>query len=101
MSHRLFENQRALEPFRAHAEALGLDATKFEECMTSGRHAGAVRKDMTEAQKAGITGTPAFLIAVSDPADKTKVKGLTMLKGAQPYDRFKTELEQALAGPAK
>lgn len=101
MSHRLFEQQRALEPWKAHAEALGLDVAKFEECMTSGRHAPAVRKDMAEAQKAGVTGTPAFLLAVTDPADRTKVKGLTVLRGAQPYDRFKTELEQALTGPAK
>ncbi len=101
MHHRLFEQQKALEPWKAHAEALGLDVPRFEECMTAGRHAPAIRKDMAEAQKAGVTGTPAFLIAVTDPADKTKVKGLTTLKGAQPYDRFKVELEQALAGPGK
>ncbi len=101
MHHRLFEQQKALEPWKAHAEALGLDVAKFEECMTSGRHAPAIRKDIAEAQKAGVTGTPAFLIAVTDPADKTKVKGLTTLRGAKPYDQFKAELEQALAGPAK
>lgn len=100
MSHRLFDQQRALEPWKAHAEALGLDVAKFEECMTSGRHTAAVRKDMAEAQKAGVTGTPAFLIAVTDPADKAKVKGLSVLRGAQPYDKFKAELEQAL-GQAK
>ena len=101
MHQRLFDQQKALEPWKAHAEALGLDVAKFEECMTSGRHAAAIRKDMAEAQKAGVTGTPAFLIAVTDPADKTKVKGLTMLKGAQPYDLFKAQLERALAEPGK
>jgi len=69
--------------------------------MSSGRQAPAVRKDMAEAQKAGITGTPAFLIAVTDPADRTRVKGLTTLKGAQPYDRFKADLDQAPAGLGK
>ena len=98
MSHRLFEQQKALEPWKAHAEALGLDVPRFEECMTSGRYAPAIRKDMAEAQKAGITGTPAFVLAATDPADSTKVKGLTTLKGAQPYERFKAELDQALAG---
>lgn len=101
MHHRLFEQQKSLEPWKAHAEALGLDVARFEECMTSGRHAPAIRKDIAEAQKAGVTGTPAFLIAVTDPADKTKVKGLTTLRGAKPYDQFKAELEQALAGPGK
>jgi protein-disulfide isomerase len=101
MHERLFEQQKALEPWKAHAEALKLDVAKFEECLSSGRHAAAIRKDMAEAQKAGVTGTPAFLITVTDPADKTKVKGLTTLKGAQPYDRFKAELEQALGSPGK
>lgn len=96
MHHRLFEQQKALEPWKGHAEALGLDVARFEECMTSGRHTAAIRKDMAEAQKAGVTGTPAFLIAVTDPSDPKKVKGLSTLRGAQPYDRFKTELEQAL-----
>ena len=101
MHGRLFEQQKALEPWKAHAEALKLDVAKFEECMSSGRHAAAIRKDVAEAQKAGVTGTPAFLIAVTDPADKTKVKGLTTLKGAQPYDKFKAELEQALGAQSK
>lgn len=101
MSHRLFEQQRALEPWNAHAEALALDVKRFEECMTSGRHAPAIRKDMAEAQKGGFSGTPGFLIALTDPADKTKVKGLTTLRGAQPYERFKAELDQALAGVSK
>jgi predicted DsbA family dithiol-disulfide isomerase len=98
MSHRLFEQQKALEPWKAHAEALGLDVAKFEECMSSDRHAPAIRKDMAEAAKAGVTGTPGFLIAVADPSSKTKVKGVTTLRGAQPYDRFKAELDQVLAG---
>lgn len=101
MSHRLFEQQRTLEPWKAHAEALGLDVPKFEACLTSGRHADAIKKDMAEAAKAGVTGTPGFLIAAADPADKSKVKGIVTLRGAQPYDRFKAELEQALAGLAK
>ena len=101
MSHRLFEQQRALEPWKAHAEALGLDVKRFEECMTSGRTAPAIRKDMAEAQKAGVTGTPAFLIALTDPADKTKVKGLTTIRGAGAYERFKAELDQALGGTGK
>ena len=101
MSHRLFEQQRALEPWKAHAEALSLDVTRFEECMTSGRTAPAIRKDMAEAQKAGVTGTPGFLIALTDPADKTKVKGLTTIRGAGAYERFKAELDQALAGTGK
>ena len=101
MHHRLFEHQRALEPWSGHADALGLEAEPFEQCMASGRHAAAIRKDMAEAQKAGATGTPAFVIARTDPADPKKAKGIVFLKGAQPYPRFKAEIEQALAGLEK
>lgn len=101
MGHHLFEQKMPFEPWNAHAEALGLDVKKFEECMTSGRKAPEVRKDMAEAQKAGVTGTPAFLLAVPDPSDRTKVKGLTLMRGAQPYERFKAEIDQALAALGK
>jgi protein-disulfide isomerase len=101
MHHRLFEQQKALEPWKGHAEALGLDVAQFEECMTSGRHTAAIRKDMAEAAKAGVTGTPAFLIAVTDPEDPKKVKGLSTLRGAQPYPSFKVALERALEGAGK
>jgi len=101
MHHRLFEQQRALEPWSSHAQALGLDVSSFEQCLVSGRHAPAIRKDMSEAQKAGATGTPAFVIARTDPADPRKARGIVFLKGAQPYARFKAEIEQALAALGK
>src|SRR5512147_592216 len=94
MHARLFEQQRALEPWAPHASAIGLDVAKFEECLASGRHAASIRKDMAEAQRAGVTGTPAFLLALTDPGNPAKVKGLSLLKGAQPFERFKAEIEQ-------
>ena len=97
MHQRLMEQQKALEPWKAHAEALGLDVAKFEECMNGGNHAAAVRKDMAEAQKAGATGTPSFVLGLTDPTDPSKVKGLTFIRGAQPFDRFKAEIEQVSA----
>ncbi len=98
MHRRLFENQRALEPWNEHAEALGLETARFEECLSSGKHAAAVRRDMAEARKAGVTGTPSFVLALTDSEDPTKVKGLSFLRGAQPFARFKSEIDSALAG---
>ena len=96
MHDRLFANARSLQVLDPHAEAIGLDTASFEECMESGRHADAVRKDMVEARKAGATGTPAFVLALTDPADPTKVKGLTTFRGAQPFATFKTQIDGAL-----
>jgi len=96
MHSRLFDNQKALEPWSGHAEALGLDVEKFDACMAEGKHADAIRADMKQAQKAGITGTPGFVVALTDPADPTKVKGLSFLRGAQPFAAFKAQLDAAL-----
>ncbi len=52
MRDRLFANQKTFEPWTAHAESLNLDVAQFEVCLSSGKHADAVRRDMAEASKA-------------------------------------------------
>ncbi len=96
MHDRLFNNQKALEPWSGHAEALGLDVGSFDSCMNDGKYNDAIRKMMAEAAKVGITGTPGFVIGKTDPKDPTKVTGLTFLRGAQPFPAFKTQLDSAL-----
>lgn len=97
MQARLFQNQRSLEPWGAHAKALGLDEAAFDACMSSGRHADAVRRDMAEARKAGASGTPSFVLGTADPDDPTKVTGIAFLRGAQPYSAFESAIDSALA----
>jgi protein-disulfide isomerase len=96
MHDRLFANQRSLEPWAGHAEALGLDTAAFEECLASNRHAEAVRADMAVARKAGASGTPSFVLGLTDPADPGRIEGLTFIRGAQPYEKFKAEIDSAL-----
>ena len=96
MHDRLFANQQSLEPWAAHAEAVGLDAAKFDGCLKSERPAADVRRDMAEAQKVGVTGTPSFFLAYTDPKS-SKVKTLARLTGAQPYAAFKAQLDRLLA----
>lgn len=96
MHDRLFANQRALEPFTGHAEALGLDIAAFEECLDSGRHGAAIRQDMTEARKAGASGTPSFVLGLTDPEDPGKIEGIAFIRGAQPFERFKADIDSAL-----
>lgn len=96
MHSRLFANQRQLEPWTAHAEAVGLDMGQFEECLESGRFADEIRSDMTLAGRLGITGTPSFVVAVTDPENPDQVKGLSFIRGAQPYPTFKAQIERAL-----
>jgi protein-disulfide isomerase len=100
MYNRLFANQEALDQWKVHAEAVGLDVPKFEECMNSERQAGQVRSDIAEAQKAGVAGTPAFFLAYTD-AKSTTVKTVTRLVGAQPYASFKTAIDKLLVETQK
>jgi protein-disulfide isomerase len=97
MHDRLFANQKALEPWNAHATELGLDVAAFEECVDSGRYQESVRADMALAQKAGASGTPSFVLAKTDPDAPTKVTGITFLRGAQAFNAFKTAIDGALA----
>lgn len=98
MHTRLFENQKALGPgnLADYAKALGLDRPKFQRCLESGKHAARVRKDLADGQQAGVTGTPAFFLGLTEPNDP-KVKVIRALKGAQPYASFKDAIESLLS----
>lgn len=96
MHHRLFANQKALAPFDAHAAAIGIDTGQFEECLSSSRHAAAVRADMAQARKVGASGTPSFVLALADPDDPSKVTGLAFIRGAQPFETFRAEIDREL-----
>jgi protein-disulfide isomerase len=95
MHDRLYANQQTLEPWKPHAEAVGLDVAKFEECLNSGRQAVKIRADMAEAEKAGLTGTPSFFLAYTDPKS-TKIKTVSRLVGAQPFAAFKAAIDRLL-----
>jgi protein-disulfide isomerase len=100
MHDRLFANAKALEPWTTHAAAIGLDGPKFEACLAGGRHDAEIRRQMGEARKAGVTGTPAFAIGRTDPGG-TKVQIMAVLKGAKPFADFKAEFDRLLAEAEK
>jgi protein-disulfide isomerase len=97
MHDKIFENQRALAEtdLTKYAEALGLDGKKFKECIDSGKHAEQIKREMAEGQKAGITGTPSFLLGYMEP--NGKVKATKKIVGAQPYSAFKTQIDEMLS----
>lgn len=99
MHGRLFTNQRAMSPkdLADHAQAIGLESTKFQECLSSGRYAAQVRRDLEDGEKAGVRGTPTFFLGVTEPGDPTKVKAVKALKGAFPYQSFKDAIDSLLA----
>ncbi len=101
MHDKLFENSRALgaENLLKYAEALGLDMKKFKECLDGGKSAEQIKKIMAEGVKAGVTGTPAFLLGFVE--SDGKVKAVKKISGAQPYAAFKEAMDSLLASQKK
>lgn len=63
------------------AKEIGLDVAKFNECLSSGKMAGAVQEDYEEAVAAGGRGTPHTIVLF---------KGKQMaIEGAQPLEAVK------------
>jgi len=98
MHDRLFANQNALaaQELPGHAEAVGLDAAKFKACLESGKYVAKVRKDLAEAQKAGVSGTPTFFVGLTDPKS-SEIKAVRKIVGAQNYAVFKAAIDSLLA----
>lgn len=69
-----------------YAEQLGADVEKFSKCLDDEKYLSEVQKDMADGQKAGVSGTPSFVI-----------DGEFAISGARDFSEFQTEIEKALA----
>jgi len=97
MHDRLFADQRALArpELTKHAQALGLDTTRYDQCLDTEKYAMRVRNDLADAQKLQANGTPTFFLGLTDP-NKSEIKG-TRITGAQPYSAFKAAIDRLLS----
>jgi len=71
--------------FKELARQVGLEPTAFEKCQGSGKYDAAVKKDLEEGNRIGVTGTPAFFINGRP------------LTGAQPLEAFARLIDEELA----
>lgn len=83
----------ALDQLPVIATDLGLNVSQFQQCLDSEKYKDEVDKDLSDAEKAGATGTPTWFIGktISDGT----IDG-TRIVGAQPYAAFKTIIDQQL-----
>jgi protein-disulfide isomerase len=89
----LYENQPAetdttmynTDTLTQAAVSLGINGNTFRTCLDNKTDDAKVSQDMTEGQKAGVSGTPTFFI-----------NGVPLV-GAQPYSSFKAAIDEALA----
>lgn len=70
--------------FIALAEELGADTNQFGNCLEDGEYTDEVNNDLADGRSYGVTGTPTFFI-----------NGVRLV-GAQPYESFKTIIDQEL-----
>jgi len=93
----LFQNQQqlSLQLERAMASDVGMDLTKFDECMQHGPVGAAVARDVKSAQSLGLNSTPTFLIGRIQPDRTVKVSEIVL--GAQQEDRFKAAFDHVAA----
>lgn len=82
----LFQNLRNLKisDLEDYASRLNLDRNSFDVCLKSEKYTALVQKGVEEGIRAGVRGTPAFL-----------VNG-TLLVGALPYQAFSNAINEAL-----
>ena len=82
----MFTDQRNLgvSALKEKAVQLQMNAEEFNACLDSGKYADAVRRDIVDGAKAGVSGTPAMF-----------VNG-RFLSGAQPYQEIARVIEDEL-----
>jgi len=95
MRHAVTLNANALsrELYDRLAGELGLDGSRFSACISAERYRTEIEHDMEEAAKAGVSGTPTFVLGATTPG--TALEGQRIV-GAQPYPVFETQIKALL-----
>jgi protein-disulfide isomerase len=81
----LFRNQSALKPeqLKQYAQVIGLDRAKFDAALDTGKFTDKVERDILDAQRFGVSGTPTFFVNGRRTKDGT-------------YESLKAAIEAAL-----
>ncbi len=80
----------ALDKLVPLAKELGLNETKFKECLDSGKYADHVKEDMNGGSKAGVTGTPGNILLT------IKTGKSNLIAGAVPFETIKVAIDEML-----
>jgi protein-disulfide isomerase len=100
MHDRLLDQQRALDEgsLSAHAEALGLDVARFEECSKKPAHQKAIAEDVAAGSAKGVRGTPTFLIGLPVAGDPESIDVVERIPGVSSYRNFAMLVDRVLRG---
>ena len=90
-----FQNQAQINPQNVKDKATeflkdsGIDMAKWTDCFDNKKSLPKVKAEMAEGSSVGVTGTPGFII------------NGRLVSGAQPYENFKTVIDDELASAKK
>ncbi len=82
----------ALDKLVPLAVELGLNESKFKDCLDSGKFAQKIKDQMDKGTTAGVTGTPGTILL------DTKTGATRMIPGAVPIDQITPVIEELLKG---
>ena len=71
------------------ARYIGLDVTKFNKCLTSGKYDAKIAAQSQDGNNAGLQGTP-YSVAIAANGQ------VLAINGAQPYDYVKAVIDEVL-----
>jgi protein-disulfide isomerase len=81
---------------RKAAGELMLDMRTFDDCVASARHDADIKRDVDEARRAGVQGTPTFLLGRTVG---NTVEGV-LIAGAKPFEIFDARIRELAAEPS-
>jgi protein-disulfide isomerase len=94
----MFDNQKTLDVanLRDFAEKIGTNLEEFNECLDSKKYEKRVAEDIKSGSNMGVSGTPAFVLGLTDPNDPDKAILSVYIRGAQPLASFKQAIDGLL-----
>ncbi len=79
-----------------YAEEIKLDMTAFKACLEGGKHDTEIKQRVAEAQKAGVDGTPGFILGFMQP-DGTVKEVKRQIGATDLYMQYEALINEALA----
>lgn len=80
----------------SQAVAAGADRARFRSCLDAGKYRATIQQSVARMGQLGIDGTPTFLIGATPPPG-SPLKVARVIRGAQPFQVFKSTLDQMLS----
>jgi protein-disulfide isomerase len=76
------------------AKSLGVNESEYNTCFSTQEFKSRVDADLAAGKKAGVSGTPGFVVGTLDTDGNVTGK---LIEGAYPYDSFKAVIDEMLA----